>query len=186
MEINELLKIKYSQMAQTITWIERRIKGHAANCDKVQCLQHLTHCRNLKQNIVAEQMDVKAKSNIMNWWLHHMLTVGLQITISQFDDAPTNTSKGNQRQRRDQSYWQRQRRSLLLALMINSLPPATSLAMAPEASLEASELKHCLIVALVWDREERGHKLLLLPFQPFHFPETPPQHSQRTNRPWGK
>jgi len=66
MEINELLKIKYSQMAQTITWIERRIKGHAANCDKVQCLQHLTHCRNLKQNIVAEQMDVKAKSNIMN------------------------------------------------------------------------------------------------------------------------
>ncbi len=44
---------------------------------------------------------------------------------------------------RDQSCGQRH--SLVLALMINTLPPATSLAVAPEASLEAAELQHCLI-----------------------------------------
>lgn len=88
----------------------------------------------------------------MNWWLQpSRLTVGLQITDHfLIDDAPTYVNKGNQRQMRDQSCGQRQ--SLVLALMINTPPPATSLAVAPEASLEAAELQHCLICSTLHRR----------------------------------
>lgn len=58
------------------------------------------------------------------------LTAGLQITDHFLtDDAPIYVNKGNQRQMRDQSCGQRQ--GPVLALMINTLPPATSLAVAP-------------------------------------------------------
>lgn len=51
---------------------------------------------------------------------------------------------------RDQSCGQRH--SLVLALMINTLPPATSLTVAPEASLGAAELQHCLICSALHTR----------------------------------
>lgn len=62
----------------------------------------------------------------------------MQITDHFLSDDPLiYVNKGNQRQMRDQSCGQRQ--GPVLALMINTLPPATSLAVAPEASLEAAE-----------------------------------------------
>lgn len=51
---------------------------------------------------------------------------------------------------RDQSCGQRQ--GLVLAVMINTPPPATSLAVAPEASLVAAELQHCLICSALHRR----------------------------------
>lgn len=40
----------------------------------------------------------------------------------------------------------------MLVLMINTLPPATSLVVAPEASLEAAEFQHCLICSALHSR----------------------------------
>ena len=92
-----------------------------------------------------------------------MLTEGpaddnlLSHVRSPTDDAPNNVNKGSRRQMGDQSCGQRQR--LVLALVFNIVPPATSLAVAPEAPLEADELQHCLIHSVdVWDRRERNHK----------------------------
>lgn len=133
------------------------------------CQRHEQH-----HELMAAAQDVgcrPANNRQITVWDHFMT-----------DDAPTNVNKGNQRQRRDQSCGQRH--SLLLALMINTLPPATSLAVAPEASLEAAELLHCLICSVLHTtcvRQGGGcHKLLLLLLSfYFLFPETQPQHAQR-------
>lgn len=136
---------------------------------------------------MAEQTDVKI-IKIMNWWLQpSRLTVGLQITDHfLIDDAPTYVNKGNHRQMRDQSCGRRQ--SLVLALMINTPPPATSLAVAPEASLEAAELQHCLICSTLHRRcvrqEGEGQQAASLFLQPLLVYR---QHSKHTmHGKWGR
>lgn len=67
--------------------------------------------------------------------------------------------------------------------MINTPPPATSLAVAPEASLEAAELQHCLICSVLHRRCVRqggeGQQAAAAAFLTLPLPSTEPPPSMR-------
>lgn len=135
---------------------------------------------------MAEETDGKATNIIKNRWLRssNMPTVGQQIRDHSVRSLPdwwcSNLCKQGQSEADERSeLWAE--RVVCWPQMINTRPPATSIAVAPEAFLEAAELQHCLICSVLHKKMcetgRRGATSCCCPSNPFYFPQ--PQHAPR-------